>query len=144
MGASGWDYVEPYEGDPSQSLTRLRNRVLAESDYYWDDDYLGPRPASLDELDQLREEEEFWEVGTHSVLDVDRVIAADDEDHDGTVRELPEDEAISIFGTAEPTRDLFIARRNELPNHRQWSGLYQLLHRDGAPTEIAFWGISGD
>lgn len=144
MGASGWDYVEPFEGDPHQSLTRLREQVLTSGDYYWDDDYLGPRPESLDELDQLREEEEFWEVGTHSILDVDRVIAPTDEDHDGTVRRLPADEAIAVFGTAEPTREQFIARKDELPQYRSWSGMYQLLHRDGVPHEIAFWGFSGD
>lgn len=144
MGASGWDYIQPYEGDAEIALTRLREHVLAAQDYYWDDDYLGSRPTSLDELDELRAEEEFWEVGTHSILDVDRVIAADAEDHDGTVRELTAEECRSTFDTDRPSRGDFAAHQHDLPIDRRWSGYYQLLHNDGVATEIAFWGASGD
>jgi hypothetical protein len=101
------------------------------------------RPESLDDLDELREQEEFWEVGTHAILDVDRVVPSTAEDHDGTVRQLPTDEALSLFGTAQPTRDQFEALGSDLPLGRSWSGFYQLLHEDGTATEVAFWGVSG-
>jgi hypothetical protein len=146
VGASGWSYIVAYEGDPAAALAGLRERTFADEDFYWDDedDYLGPKPATLADFDALRETEEYWEVGAHSILDVDRVIASDAEDHDGTVRQLPEAEAHELFGTTSPTREQFLRVEEAIPDIRRWSGRYQLLYRDGKPTEIAFWGFSGD
>jgi len=146
VGASGWSYVVAYEGDPAAALAALRERAFAEGDFVWDDvdDYLGPKPATLGDLDALRETEEFWDVGVHSILDMDRIIGSGEEDHDGTVRQLPEAEAREVIGTARPTREQFQQIEESIPDIRRWSGRYQLLYRDGKATEIAFWGVSGD
>jgi len=146
MGASGWSYVVPFQGDPATALTALREQAFVDGDLFWDDDddYLGPKPTSLAELDALRETEAFWEVGAHSILDMDRIIGAADEDHDGTVRQLPEAEAREVFGTATPTREQFLQAEAAIPDIRRWSGRYQLLYAGDRPSEIAFWGFSGD
>jgi hypothetical protein len=146
VGASGWSYVVTYEGDPAAELAALRETAFAEDDLFWydDDDPRGPKPATLAELDSLRETEEYWEVGAHSILDMDRIIASGDEDHDGTVRQLPESEAQELFGTTTPTREQFEQVEERIPDIRRWSGRYQLLYSDDKPTEIAFWGFSGD
>ncbi|MEU4194169.1 hypothetical protein AB0E69_19905 [Kribbella sp. NPDC026611] len=143
MGASGWDYVVAYDGDVAAALVECRTRTFADGDLYWDED-LGDKPATLAELDVLREDEEFWEVGTHSILDMDRVVGSDDEDYEAAVRELPEMVAREMFGTAAPSRAEFEAAGSGLPYPQRWSGYYQLLYTDGKPTEIAFWGVSGD
>ena len=147
MGASGWDYVvdlpEGVPADPSAALVQLRERVLGESDFLWAD-WLGPRPTTLAELDAIRQTDEFWDEGTHSVLDVDRIIPSGP-DREAAVQELPADEAEEVFGTPTPTRAQFEAAGVDLlPWGARWSGRYQLLHDGGRPTSIAFWGASGD
>ena len=144
MGASGWSYVVPLAEGPRAALAGLRDRVLAEDDYYWEADYLGAKPRTVADLDRLRETEEFWEVGTHSILDVDWIVDAEDEAHDGTVRQLPDDAAHEAFGTTTPTRAQFDAAADTIPYLHRWSGLYQLLYVAGRPAEVAFWGFSGD
>ena len=147
MGRSGWDYVVAYRGDPAAALEQLRAATLSSGDYFWDEtseEYIGPRPGSLAELDALRENEEFWEIGTHSVLDVDRLIGSREPDPDGTVRQLTDEEAVGFFGTATPTRAQFEAAGDPMPDVEGWSGFYQLLFDGGRPTEIAFWGATGD
>jgi hypothetical protein len=147
VGKSGWDYVVEYRGDPAAALAELRAATLASGDFYWEDEseeHIGPRPETLAELDAFREDDEFWEIGTHSVLDVDRVIGSSERDGDGTVRQLSEDEAVEFFGTATPTREQYEAAGEPMPDHDGWSGFCQLLYADGHPTEIAFWGATGD
>jgi hypothetical protein len=146
VGASGWSYVVEYRGDPGAALAELRYTTLSRGDYFWDsvsDGHLGSRPASLAALDALRETEEFWEIGTHSVLDVDRVVPGPT-GPEGTVRPLSQRETVALFGTATPTRAHFDAVAGTLPPDEGWRGVYLLLYRDGRPTEIAFWGCSGD
>lgn len=130
MGRSGWDYAVEYRGDPAAALDQLRAATLASGDYFWDEtseQHIGPRPGSLAELDTLRESDEFWEIGTHSVLVVDRSIGSREPDRDGTVRPLTDEEAVDFFGTATPTREEFEAAGEPF-----------------RPTEIAFWGATGD
>jgi hypothetical protein len=146
LGASGWDYVVEYPGDPAAALQALREQVLASGDYLWDDanDFPAPRPSTVAELDEIRQEDDFWEVGTHSVLDVDRIVPTGP-DREAAVQELAADEAQRAFGTSTPTRDQFEAvGLNALPWGERWSGRYQLLYDGGRPTEIAFWGATGD
>ncbi|RBY96602.1 hypothetical protein DQ237_08215 [Blastococcus sp. TF02-8] len=146
MGASGWNHVTEYLGDPESSLQALRRQVLASGDYLWDDenDYPAPRPASLAELDEIRRDDDFWEVGTHSVLDVDRVVPMGP-DQEAAVQQLDPEDAELAFGTTTPTRETFeLAELDVLPWGERWSGRYQVIYDGGRPTHIAFWGSSGD
>lgn len=147
MGASGWGYIIPL-ADPRAAFDAARRQTLAGGEFYpyWEDaDDLGGQPAGVEELDAVKEQEEFWEIGTHSILDMDRLMGPSDEDHDGTVRRLPDDLAIATFGTATPTLDQFIAvQRTDLPVRRRWSGFFIPIVHDGQATHVAFWGFSGD
>jgi hypothetical protein len=95
MGASGWDYRAPYAGSVEATLIAVQEQVLMSGDYIWPwddidpDDYLDevevvPRPSSLAELAAAKEIAEFWDEGTHTILDIDRVYAAGD-DPDGAI-----------------------------------------------------------
>ncbi|MFD7875499.1 hypothetical protein ACFV5G_15570 [Streptomyces sp. NPDC059766] len=68
MGASGWDYVTEYEGDVRAALKALHARVFQE-EYGDDEDY-----ASLEDLFA---DEYMAEEGTHTVLDITKVVATD-------------------------------------------------------------------
>jgi hypothetical protein len=159
VGASGWSYVTPYRADVAESLRALQEKVLRDGDYYWWDEpgEYTPRPGSLE---VLWASDGRWDSGTHSILDMDRVVAsADPPDWRdgaayGAIRPLPEDSAVRIFGTSRPSRAQFEAAAKDYasPQHDElvaevtmrWAGLYVLLYEGDRVTEIGFWGISGD
>jgi len=148
MGASGWQYEVDLPADTpvdlGSALTRLRERVLAEGDFYWDENYLGSRPGTLAALDELRENEEFWEVGTHSVLDVDSVLGNGEPDQTGSVRPLAAPEAERLFGSATPSRTQFAAADVFDNVEDRWTGQCQVLYDGERPVAVGFWGVSGD
>ncbi|MFI2373089.1 hypothetical protein [Streptomyces sp. NPDC018833] len=105
MGASGWEYVTPYEGSAEASLAALHAQVFQE--FYGDDD-------TYRSLEDLWADEEFMgEEGTHSILDIQRVVHSsaapsprDVEDY-GTLRPLAHDRIVHHFGTDRPTPGRF-------------------------------------
>lgn len=124
--------------------------MFDEGDYFWP--HSGhvpglparPRPESVDEL---WKDEDIQYSGTHSVLDLDTVIASADPDDLGTLRPLTADEIRSYFGTSTPTPGDFdrAVRENALPfGMERWSGWCMPLFVDGMPVELAIWGYSGD
>ncbi|MEU6587815.1 hypothetical protein ABZ923_01015 [Streptomyces sp. NPDC046881] len=157
MGASSWHYVEPYAGDIAAALATVRQREFERLFVHgtsWD----GLRPAgraftSVDDLDDLWEEETLGGQGTHTVIDVWKVIEAGAYDDDHTVRPLSDEECIELFGTAEPTLGDFERAQEryaagqpgseELWNMPRWSAWCRPL-KDGKKAVIAFWGRSGD
>jgi hypothetical protein len=82
-------------------LRVLHRQVFDEHDYYFELDDDDRWPATVEEL---WADEYVRESGTHSILDVDRVVSPDDADAPGTVRPLTEAERLRCFGTAAPTR----------------------------------------
>ncbi|MEV6056493.1 hypothetical protein [Streptomyces sp. NPDC052107] len=149
MGASGWRYVTPYQSDFGAALQTVRAQVLASGEYYGPTEWGLPAPASPDDL---LENEVYWEFmgtcGTHSVLDVDRVIAAEDEHDFGTVRPLSVTAIRAGFGSDQPSLADFggmdFEALDNLEETPKWSGHCMVLYADGVPREIAFWGVSGD
>jgi hypothetical protein len=160
MGASGWSYVIPFRGDVSESLRELREQVFRDKDYYWWDDFeeAEPRPATIE---GIWASEEMKQSGTHSILDVSRVVETtrapswDNWREDlGTVRPLAAARVVRYFGTDRPTRAQFEALSGdyEAPGHREFvdepamrgTGRYMLLYEGDTATEVAFWGFSGD
>ncbi|MBC9711960.1 hypothetical protein H9Y04_05175 [Streptomyces sp. TRM66268-LWL] len=160
MGASGWEYVTPYEGSVEASLAALHARVFAE-DYGADDTY--------ETLDDLWDDEEFMgEEGTHSILDIQRVVytSAPPESSNfvdyGTLRPIKPDRVRHHFGTERPTPAQFESLLAEArassrqprsgdsllaEPHMRWTGLYVLLYEaDGAPepSHVGIFGYSGD
>ncbi|MFD3624205.1 hypothetical protein [Streptomyces sp. NPDC058698] len=160
MGASGWDYVTAYEGSVEKSLEALHRQVFDE--LYSHDDLYGS-------LGDLWADEEFMaEEGTHSILDIQRVVhttAAPTplavEDY-GTLRPLTHERVLHHFGTGRPTPVRFAEildhdrTADRLPPdpektlldecRMRWTGVYVLLYADDRPepTHLGIFGYSGD
>lgn len=170
MGASGWDYRVPYPGSIEAALIAVQEQILASGDYIWpwDDDEHGvtdagyaelfeveerqdvPRPSSLADLNAAKEIEEFWEEGTHTILDIDRVITAAS-DEVGAIRPLSPEELSRAFGTVQPSAAEFdrVYQLGEAGPFgvlcgERWTGRSTVIYKDGTPAEVYFWGSSGD
>ena len=159
MGASGWSYVTPLRGDVAESLRELRERVFRDREYWWRDEFEEdePRPETIE---GLRASEHVKQSGTHSILDVDRVVGTSEppawnrwREDLGTVRPLAENRIVLHFGTARPARAQFQALADpDAPGARAFhdevkmrgTGLYVLLYDGGQPSDVGFWGYSGD
>jgi hypothetical protein len=147
MGASMWDYIVPFQPRLETALEALRQRVFHEHEYYFVPDDDGAWPATME---QLWSDEDVKFTGTHSVLDVFRVIAPDEADAFGTLRPLRPDEQLRYFGTVTPTRTDVVqafARRDEdaiVNQGIRWSGYSTPLYSRGVPEELVIWGFSGD
>jgi hypothetical protein len=150
MGASGWLYRTPFRTRIADALEVLQDQLLRSGDFAWDDDGGGPRPTTRQDLAAVKESEDFWTWGTHSVLDVGRAIPPEAEDHDGTVRPLRFREVEALTGTEYPSCEQFddAYRRDPVMGCdfplRTWSARCTVLYDGYRPTEYVFWGITGD
>ncbi|MFE7706722.1 hypothetical protein ACFU6I_13165 [Streptomyces sp. NPDC057486] len=159
MGASSWQYIEPYAGDVAAALATVRQReferLFVHGTHGDELQPAGQSFTSVDDLDALWEDETFGSEGTHTIIDVWEEIDADAYDDSHTVRPLSDEESIEILGTAEPTRgDFERAQERYRARHPASVGLWDmprwsawcrpLKDADGANTMIAFWGRSGD
>ncbi|GAA1285260.1 hypothetical protein OHU25_42495 [Streptomyces sp. NBC_00117] len=159
MGASGWGYVTPYRGSLEATLEALHDEVFEE--LYGDGDEYGSR-------EELYADEEFMgEEGTHSILDVQRLVETTEppqqrETDYFTLRPLPTARLVHHFGTERPTVQQYedaMAQAYEamstrrpvdedttlLGEHRmRWTGVYVVLYTDSQPTHVGFFGASGD
>ncbi|GAA4264344.1 hypothetical protein [Dactylosporangium darangshiense] len=173
MGASGWSYVVEYQPDLEAAFETLQAKVFTEGDYWWAvpgewgksaRDYPN-RPRTIDELFA---DERVQESGTHSILDMrrvlpdgepqkfgwldaavtspfefDRLFAEYGEPEYGTIAPVTTAEALDRAGVEKVTRD-HLEVIDDLAKHR-WFGRCAVLHdAAGMPTEIYFWGWSGD
>ncbi|MEV6404230.1 hypothetical protein AB0M58_14945 [Streptomyces bobili] len=147
MGASGWEYFVPYREDLEGALQQLRQEVFASGDYYWGngDDWLpeGERAAPPQSLEELWADELVQESGTHSILDIFRVVGPGDTPDYNTVEPVTAEEARELLGTGKLTR-AHVKDFDVFPRSR-WVGRCAVLHDEsGTPREICFWGHSGD
>jgi hypothetical protein len=147
VGASEWDYYVPYQEDLDAALQQLRRQVFEAGDYYWvngadwrPEEKREPRPQTLE---KLWENELVWETGTHSILDISRVLGPDDTPDYGTVKPVTAEEARELLGTDKLARS-HVKDFDVFPRSR-WIGRCAVLHdNQGKPQEIYFWGHSGD
>lgn len=158
MGASGWEYVTPFDGSVERALENLHAQVF-QQDYGDDDTY--------ETLEDLYADTEFMgEEGTHSILDIERVVhttappSGDRAEDYGTLRPLAPDRTAHHFGTDRPTPEQFeakVAEAYEAMGGRtrseetlinecrmRWTGLYVVLHTGDEPTHLGIFGYSGD
>lgn len=156
MGASGWDYQVPYPGTIEAAPIEVQEEILESGEYIWPWDDAGQereavlRPSSLADLHAAKEIEEFWDEGTHTILDMDRVITAGS-DEVGAIRPLSPEELNRAFGTIQPSAADFdrvyqvgpAGMLGDLCGER-WTGRSMVIYKDGAPAEVYFWGFSGD
>lgn len=158
MGASGWEYVTPFKGSVEESLEALHAQVFQE--LYGDDE-------TYRDLEELWQDAEFMgEEGTHSILDIDRVVhttavpsGRNIEDY-GTLRPLASERTTHYFGTDRPTPAAFeelLAQAYaaiRIPPDRtetlldecrmRWTGIYVVLYTGDEPSHLGIFGFSGD
>ena len=157
MGASGWGYVTPYKGSVEATLKALHDEVFQE--------LYGEEYGSLDEL--YADEEFMGEEGTHSILDVQRIVETTEPPQQRvadyfTLRSLPTARLVHHFGTDRPTVQQYedaMTRAYEALRTRplmdedttllgedrmRWTGVYVVLYTDSEPTHVGFFGSSGD
>jgi hypothetical protein len=146
MGASGWRYVVPHDPDLGSVLELLRRQVFKDRDYYYlPDDHEWP-----DTMAELFADESVQQEGTHSILDIFRVIGSDEDDDYGTLRSLRRDEVVRHFGSETPDRAAFDRAHDStapdglLLSGRRWSGYCTTLYEADVPAEMVTWGFSGD
>lgn len=146
MGASSWDYVVPYRTDIMEAVLNLQRQVFADGDYWkgYHDEF---DTGSLDELLALKDGMRFWEEGTHSILDMDRILVPGAEDEADAIDVFPDDETLRFLGSDQPTRQDFDGARDDIllnADLPRWHGRYVILYEDRKPAQIAFFGYSGD
>jgi hypothetical protein len=152
VGASGWNYLVAYRPDLGAALAELQDQVLASDDFLWDEEYYGAeRPTTREELAAVKESERFWDEGTHTVLDMDRVASSqggDDQDGVGAVRPLSAEEVREYFGTDRPTEADFERVYRQfgaiVDDIDRWTGRCTVLYDGQNEQQIAFFGCSGD
>ncbi|GAA2388981.1 hypothetical protein [Dactylosporangium salmoneum] len=172
MGASGWGYYTDYQPDLQRAFEALQARVLADGEYWWavEDKNASNCPNRPRTLAELFADQHVQQSGTHSILDMNRVLpigeppkygwAGDLEEifrsgggreaiarlgqpEFGTIAPVTPAEAVELVGTDKLARE----HVNALDNMRYHVGFGRcaVLHdATGAPTEIYFWGASGD
>jgi hypothetical protein len=166
MGASGWEYVALYEGGVEQSLRALQQKVFDEEFAHGrNPDYFGVPVQTYGSLEELWADEEFMgECGTHTVIDVYRLIAADAKlgrhEHYNTIGPLTDERLEHYFGTTTPSLAQYQAAMDR--DHQlvythprteriltdeaelRWTGRYVVVYTDGQPTHLGVFGRSGD
>lgn len=143
MGASGWNYYVPYQEDLAVALEQLRQRVFQEGEYFREpEDEPGERPEPAT-IEELWEDEEVQESGTHSILDMFRVVGPGEAAEIAAVQPVTSAEVRGIVGAGLLTRE-HVRLLEPLASER-WFGRCAVLHDvAGKPQEIYFWGFSGD
>jgi len=158
MGGSSWEYTVSFEVDVATTLAALHQQLF-EQEFAngWAD------------LGELWQDEEFMgNIGTHTILDVHCIVDSSDApdwrsgDDYNTLRPLAAERIRHHFGTERPSRRQYEALRAEqqLPPFEprtpqspvtlddecrmRWTGRYLLLYDGAGPTDVAFWGYSGD
>jgi hypothetical protein len=147
VGASGWHYFVDYQPDLNQALEDLRQRAFADGDYWWAHGGLGHSAAEFENrptrMEDLFADDRVQEEGTHSILDMYRVVTDGGTPDFCSVQPVSAAEAVELTGTGTLTRD-HITAIADLAS-RRWYGRCAVLHDPaGTPTEIYFWGFSGD
>lgn len=166
MGGSGWEYVTPYEGSVEQSIRALQQKVFDEEFAHGrSPEFFGIPVETYGSLEELWADEEFMgEIGTHTVIDVYRPIAAGAKlgphEHYNTIGPLTDERLEHYFGTTQPTlrqyeeaidhahKVMFDYPRTEQvlidEAEQRWTARYVVLYDDGRPTRLGVFGSSGD
>ncbi|WP_406297889.1 hypothetical protein [Streptomyces sp. NBC_00150] len=142
------EHTHRHEQPPA---TALQDRVFQEE--YGD----GTQYRSLKDL---YEDEEFMGTeGTHTILDIDRVVATQSGTGDyGTLRPLAL-RVVHHFGTDRPSvehYDKLVTAAHEATSYEEhqrsllgecqmrWTGYYIVLYTGDSPTHLGIFGSSGD
>jgi hypothetical protein len=152
-----------HAGDVTSPMRSLQERLIRDRDHdwTWSGRLAGIKPRPWPEtVEELRGSEDFWEIGSCTILDIKQVVHTPAAPGFGSsygglfsVRPLAPERLRRYFTTEEPSPaqfDAAIDGRNPLyeeswhEDYVRWTGHYLLLYEGAAPTEVGFWGWSGD
>ncbi len=153
MGAEPYWYIVPYEADIEAALQKLRQRefqagrynpVTPFPEFPVDAGAAGstPQHGSIEEVLEGMDED-----GTRSILDIERAALAPVDDSQMpfcTAFPLADSDLATLFGTAQPTRQM--AQNSDAMWDRigRGSAIYVVLFDNAKPSEILFAGYSFD
>lgn len=149
MGASEWEYYVPYQEDLNQALQELRQQVFDAKKYWWygEEDFLEQPVPRPERWEDVFEDEFVQESGTHSILDIQRVLPVGtplDPTPYSALVPTGADELRVVIGTDKPTHENAETLKQEIDRSR-WVGRSTVLYdASGAPAELYLWGHSGD
>ncbi|MFG2437311.1 hypothetical protein [Streptomyces sp. NPDC048508] len=140
MGGDCWTWTGPYQPDLAAAFRRAQEEQLAQDDH-------GFPGLTVEELWRDPEWHEYvFTGGTGSVLDQAGMIDAADRFNDGPYMRPLTDEEIRAF--APDGRPTVAVWRAALDDDRLFPDRAQarctVLHTDGEPTHIAYWGVTAD
>ena len=147
MGGHAWFYFVDYEEDINSALQKLREREFRAGRYNpvtWFPEFpVGPdSPAPGAQHASIEEAlEEADADGTRSILDMMRVA---DEPDIFAVTPLPPEDLVELFGTDKPTREMIEGGDELFANLERGQGVYVVVYKDDAPSELFFAGYSFD
>ncbi|MGA5066398.1 hypothetical protein ACPB9E_22000 [Streptomyces exfoliatus] len=144
MGASRWSYFTPFREREQDALNDLREAVFARDGEYY-------REEGVETLAALTASGWLEEEPAHSVLDVEHVVRCEEDlEEPGDVRVVEAAEAVELFGTARPVREVVeqaLKRAGDgwFPPSDRGSGCCTTVYStEGDPAELCFWGFTGD
>jgi hypothetical protein len=147
VGAHPYWYTVKHQRDTQKALDELREREFRAGRYNPVTPFpdfpvtdRSPAPgaghASIEDAMEAGEED-----GTRSILDIHTV---GEEPDFCTAVPLAEEVLESLYGTAEPTRDMVLANMDFLEDVDRGHCVYVELYKDGKPDELFFAGYSFD
>jgi hypothetical protein len=140
VGGDGWSQTGPYEEDLAAAFWRAQELELAQDDHGFGD-------RGIAELWQDEDWQEYILTGgTATVLDQWRLIGADEADEVAMMRPLTDREVRAWAPDGRPTRaewhEAIDSGVLEYPG--RGCGRCTVLHLDGRPTEVGYWGVTAD
>jgi hypothetical protein len=145
MGASMWHYFVPLRPNVRTAFRELQDQVLRDREYY-EGVHKFVQFSSRSELIAARNVEAFWDVGTHSILDMELLVKAGSAPEPGLVIAQSPADTGRLMGSERPTKADFLRYYENLPGMPgpPWTGMVTVLFDDDEPHELVFWGASGD
>jgi hypothetical protein len=147
MGGHPWFYFVEYEADVEGALQKLRQRefeagrynpVVGFPEFPINQDSAAPG-AQHESIDEAMEDADA--DGTRSILDMMRVSETADYN---AVAPVPKEELMELFGTDKPTREMIEEGDDLFEMLERGQGVYIVVYKDDAPSELFFAGYSFD
>ncbi|MEW1776213.1 hypothetical protein [Streptomyces sp. NPDC086777] len=140
MGGDEWARTGPYRRDLAEAFQQAQEDELARENH-------GFEGRSVERLWRDPEWQEYiFTGGTGTVLDFPLMIEAEDADDGPFMRPLTDSEVRAWAPHGRPSHEEWVAAldagRLEFPGRGQ--GNCTVLHRDGRPVQIGYWGVTAD